>query len=62
LAAWCLLRHDYRHFRIDRIVSLADSPAVWPDTASLDAFLQHSDAGDRARERLYRQTHQPWHR
>lgn len=62
LAAWCLLRHDYRHFRIDRIVNLADSPAAWPDTASLDAFLQHSDAGDRARERLYRQTHQPWHR
>lgn len=62
LAAWCLLRRDYRHFRIDRIVTLSASPQPWPDAISLDAFLQQSDAGDHARERLYRQTHQPWHR
>jgi hypothetical protein len=24
--------------------------------------LQHSDAGDAARARLHRETHQPWHR
>jgi len=62
LAAWCLLRRDYRHFRIDRIARLADSATAWPDAVSLDAFLQHSDAGDSARARLHRQTHQPWHR
>lgn len=62
LAAWCLLRRDYRHFRIDRILSLASSAQSWPDAISLDTFLQQSDAGDSARERLYRQTHQPWHR
>lgn len=62
LGAWCLLRGDYRHFRIDRIDRLQPGTAPWPAQVSLDAFLQHSDAGDAARARLHRETHQPWHR
>jgi len=33
LAAWCELRHDFRHFPIDRIAS-ADFPRRTPSRAS----------------------------
>ena len=31
IAAWCELRQDFRHFRADRVVSLADSGARYPE-------------------------------
>lgn len=30
LAAWCELRHDFRHFRADRVLSLEDTGAPYP--------------------------------
>lgn len=31
IAAWCELRQDFRHFRADRVVALADSGARYPE-------------------------------
>ena len=62
LAAWCLLRRDYRHFRVDRMQDSLAANLDWPPGISLDGFLQHSGAGDAARARLQQQTRQPWHK
>ncbi|WP_174873018.1 helix-turn-helix transcriptional regulator [Vogesella oryzae] len=62
LAAWCLLRQDYRHFRTDRIAAQQAAKLPWPDGISLDGFLQQAGAGDAGRLRLQQQTRQPWHR
>lgn len=62
VAAWCLLRGDYRHFRIDRMQNLQTVSTPWPDKVSLDDFLRHSEVGDDARLRLHRQINQPWHK
>lgn len=62
LAAWCLLRGDYRHFRSDRIQALHAANLAWPDGISLDAFLQQAGAGTASRQRLQQQTSQPWHK
>lgn len=61
LAAWCLLRGDYRHFRIDRIASLQGNDTPWPAGISLDAFLQNADTPAAARAALQQQDQQAWH-
>ena len=61
LAAWCLLRRDYRHFRVDRMQAIQQNDTSWPDGISLDAFLHHADVGEPARRHLQQQMSQPWH-
>lgn len=62
LAAWCLLRQDYRHFRIDRLQQWQITAADWPLAISLDGFMQAAQAGVANRQLLLRTTSQSWHR
>lgn len=43
LGAWCLLRRDYRDFRLDRIQTITPTPEQTPipDTVDLDHYLNH---------------------
>lgn len=61
LAAWCLLRQDYRHFRTDRIAAQQAANVPWPHGISLDGFLQQAGAGAASRQQLQQQMRQPWH-
>ncbi|WP_199054032.1 YafY family protein [Aquitalea sp. ASV15] len=62
LAAWCQLRQDYRHFRVDRLQHWQPVTASWPPHISLDGFLQAAQAGTANRQQLAQTTHQSWHR
>lgn len=62
LAAWCLLRQDYRHFRIDRLQQWHTTTADWPSAISLDGFMLAAQAGTVSRQQLLRTTSQSWHR
>ncbi|WP_293760863.1 WYL domain-containing protein [uncultured Aquitalea sp.] len=62
LAAWCALRRDYRHFRVDRLTAWATRADPWPAGISLDAFLENAQAGHATRQKVARQNQQPWHR
>lgn len=62
LAAWCLLRQDYRHFRIDRLQQWQITTADWPPAISLDGFMLAAQAGEANRQLLLRTTNQAWHR
>ena len=43
VGGWCLLREDYRDFRLDRIqrLQLADSPVPLPADVDLQRYLRH---------------------
>ena len=46
LAAWCEIREDFRHFRLDRILSLDETGETFDDTPerNLGAYLAHESA------------------
>lgn len=62
LAAWCLLRQDYRHFRLDRLHQWQACTTDWPPAVSLDGFMLAAQAGEPNRQLLLRTTSQSWHR
>ena len=44
LAAWCLLRHDYRDFRLDRIQHLTPAHTTAPEGVNLEHYLARFSA------------------